>query len=157
MIQADWDTAAATITRLRLEQFRSQIRRRVLLKVGNQAAKLLLAEVKAADKPVVSGLLQKSFKKKVKAYAGSNVVFIAVGPVSKLHTVTEYKDYRTGRMRKWKAGQPRKGPKMANPAKYAHLAGKGRKSTFIQRTRARVADQIRTLIRDTLAAEVAAI
>jgi len=154
MITMDWDQAAMELTEARFKQLSSRVRRNVLMTVGRKAAGILLPAVKAEEKPRVTGTLQKSLAKKVKAYASKNTVFVAVGAKSKRIEVAVYKDYRTGAMRTWKQGQPRKGPKMVNPAKYAHLAGPNRKGAFIPRVRTKMKAQVFAAIGDAMRDEV---
>lgn len=139
----------------KLEKLRSAARRNILMTVGRKSAGIMLPAMKAEPKPKVLGILQKSFKKKVKAYATNNTVFVAVGSRSKFTEVKKYKDYRTGKIRRWIAGQPAKGPKKVNPAFYGHLAGPGRKGMHVRNVTRRMQKQVDAMIRATLLEELA--
>lgn len=140
---------------LRLEQMSSAIRRNVLTSAGRKAAKVVKPALKRAEKGKATGTLEKNLDTKVKAYAGTNTVFIVGGAKSKKIQVSTYKDYLTGQMRTWKKGQPKKGPKYQNPAKYSHLAGPGRGATnWVNVTRKNVLPTVQKVIVDTIEAEV---
>ncbi len=122
---------------------------------GREVAGPLLKELKREPIPQVTGTLAKSFAKKVKAYASTNSVFIAVGVKRQRVTVTQYKDYHTGEIRRWAAGAPKRGPKIAMPSKYAHLAGPKRKSDLIKRVMGRTASTVKAIFVKVLRDEVA--
>lgn len=140
---------------LRLEQMSSAIRRNVLTSAGRKAAKIMKPALKRSEKGKATGTLERNIDTKVKAYAATNVVYIVGGAKSKKIQVSTYKDYLTGQMRTWKKGQPKKGPKYQNPAKYAHLAGPGQGETnWVNVTRKNVMPEVQQVIVDTIEAEV---
>lgn len=157
MIGMDFDTLAMQVTELRLRGLGSQLRRRILLKVGNAAAKPLVKAIKAEPVPEVSGTLAKEVGKKVKAYAAGNVVFVVAGSKSKKVTVDAYEYYRKqGRnSSRRQLGARKVRLKTLNPAHYAHLAGPGRKSDLIPRVRKKAKQETLDTIRRVLIEEVA--
>lgn len=154
MIGMQWDLAAIQLTKARFEQFRSALRRRIMLKVGNAAAKPILKELKAESFHDNTGTLRKNLGSKVKAY--SDIVFVAAGPKNTKLAATSYRDYRTGQMRAWQRGGPAR-PRYQNPARYAHLAGPGRKGIFVTRVQDRMKSQTVATISRVLTDEVAKI
>lgn len=148
MIGATWDQVAMAFTKVRLEQFRSALRRRLLLKAGNAAKKVMLRAVKSQPIPEALGLLKSDIGAKAKAYAGSNTVFVIAGPKSKVTETELYKDYRTLTIRR---GRNRR----VNPAKYAHLAGPNRIGVFIPDARKQCRDEVTRVLFATLQEEVA--
>lgn len=163
MIKLDWDKAAILLTQARLNQMSSKIRRRVMQKVANECSKPILTLVKGMTStqqgtdniPIVTGTMAKSLGKRAKGYAAGSVAFVAVGPKRGFkQTVTEYKDYRTGQMRKWKQGQPKKGPRVQVPSKYAHLVGKGRSGRWKAKAASATKAQVRSIAKTVLTEEV---
>lgn len=155
MFTVDVDRAAVELTYARLMQFKSVVRRTCLHRMGTGGTKLALQAVRAGRIPVVTGLLQKSLRRKIKVYTASATVFGIVGSDTAVkQQATQYMDYRTGAMRRWKAGQPKRGPKVARPSKYFHLAGKNRRNTTIQDTLAAIRPQLDALMLQILTEEV---
>ncbi len=157
MIGINWDAAQIVLTQVRFQQLGSIVRRRLMAKVGNEASKPMLAAVKEeerASNTEVTGTLAKGIVKKVKAYAKTNSVFVAAGAKSKPVTVTQYKDYRTGQIRRWKAGQPKKGPKIQKPSKYFHLAGPQRKGVIVTKARVKCKAKVLEVIKQVFTDEV---
>ena len=140
---------------MRLMQFSSRVRRTVLHRGATAMTKHTLAAVRSGKIPVVHGLLKKAFRRKIKVYTASAAMFGIVGTdVSIKEQVKSYKDYRTGEMRVWKNGQPKKGPKYAAPNKYIHLAGPNRKGTVIQDALKQVRPQLDAILLRILQDEI---
>lgn len=159
MISAAIDTLAAAAIAAKLRSLSGKVRRQVLQTIGNEAAKPLIEALKSESIPEVSGTLEKSLGKKVKVYSVKCVVFVAVGPKSKTVVVDPHEYYVLAESRKG-ITRNRIGPrgfgqtKTLNPAHYAHLAGPGRRGTFVPNVRRRMAGKVRQVIAETLRREV---
>lgn len=150
-------------TRARLEQMGSKIRRQVMQKVANEAAKPVqeyMRSLRSKDQqddniPIVGGTLAKSIGRKSKGYASGLVAFVAVGPRRGFRqTVTQRKDYRTGKIRQVTPSK-KAGQRFEDPVKIAHLVGKGRKGLFRMRTARATLAQVKAAVMQTLLDEVA--
>lgn len=143
------------LTAVRLMQLQSRVRRTILHRAGTALTKHTLNAVRGGRIPEVHGLLRRSLRRKIKVYTATATLFGIVGSDVRIKKqVDSYKDYRTGEMRRWRAGQPAKGPKYAAPAKYIHLAGPGRKSTVIQDALRQVRPQLNAIMLRILQDEI---
>jgi len=153
--QVSFRAAEFQATLSKLMTLRSSARRSVLRKAGTAATKEVLAAVKSGKIPVAAGVLKKSFRRKIKIYTASATVFGIVGTDAGIkEQVSKYKDYRTGRVRQWIHGQPKKGPKYQSPAKYIHLAGAGRKGRIIQDAQKATESKVKAIVLEVLQREL---
>lgn len=118
----------------RLRAVDSKVQKKILRKALGKGSKIVLAEEKA-QAPRETGLLRKSLGRKTKVYRHSGVVVVIVGP----RTGMKQDVRRHGRNKLRPA-------RAADPTKYAHLAGPGRRQVFMTQAAARTLDRVRSVV-----------
>jgi hypothetical protein len=126
----------------RLQQVAGKVRRRGVRNAGRRAATVMLQKMRGLV-PRKLGLLKKSLGQKVKTFASGSRVWAGAGPRSGHRYVVATSRTKRGKVRRkitkqpFQLGAPKSlpaGQRARWPSKYAPLAGRGRKATFVRRT-----------------------